>query len=58
MWLYLPGPWQDAGMLLPITISSYVEAHAQSLSLHLLQLPCLEGYQLCDNITIDDNMVT
>lgn len=45
-------------MLLPITISSYVEAHAQSLSLHLLQLPCVEGYQLCDNITIDDNMVT
>lgn len=39
MWLYLPWPWQDAGMLLALTILSYVEAHAQSLSLHMYQLP-------------------
>lgn len=37
VWLYLPGPWQDAGMLPALTIPSPLEVHAQSLSLHLHQ---------------------
>lgn len=57
MWLYLPEPWRDAGILPAITISNYAEAYAQGLSLHLRQLPRVEDYQLCIGITIDDNMV-
>lgn len=41
-------------MLLAITIPSYVEAHAQSLSLHLPSATLCGG--LCVGLTIGDNM--